>query len=190
MRHVASIRKELGVRTLFNFLGPLTNPVGVPNMLIGVYAKQWLRPFAEVVKQNGVQHAMIVHADDGLDEISIAAATSIAELRHNEIQEYRIQPEDFGIVRQNGQQLCVANPQESLAFLHQVLANTPGPARDIVALNAGAAIYVAGLAPNLQQGIKIAFNVIASGWAKEKFDAFIAFTQRERQITCTKDTKT
>jgi anthranilate phosphoribosyltransferase len=178
MRHVINIRKELGVRTLFNLLGPLTNPAHVPNQVIGVYSKHWLLPFAEVAKQLGSQHVLIVHADDGLDEISIAAPTHIVELKDGQIREYTIQPEDFGLLRQDYRQLCVTSAKESLTILHQVLANSPGAARDIVALNAGAAIYAAGLAKNLQQGVNIAFAVIASGQAKEKFNAFISFTQR------------
>lgn len=178
MRHVVTIRKELGIRTLFNLLGPLTNPAQVPNQVIGVYSPHWLLPFAQVAKQLGSQHVLVVHADDGLDEISIAAPTTIVELQAGQIREYRIQPEDFGLVRQDCRQLCVTNSKESLAILHQVLANKSGAARDIVALNAGAAIYVAGLAENLKQGVNLALSAIASGHAKEKFNAFVSFTQR------------
>lgn len=175
MRHVANPRKEMGVRTLFNLLGPLANPAGAPNQLIGVFDKQWIEPIAHALKALGSEHVLVVNADDGLDEISIASSTSIAELKDGTITSYSICPEQFGIQRADLAALSVNDVHDSLAMLQAVLDNQPGPARDIVALNAGAAIYAANLEDSLSSGISKALEVIASGAAKEKLYALINF---------------
>lgn len=180
MKHTASIRKDMGVRTLFNLLGPLANPAGAPNQLIGVFAKQWLEPIALVLKQLGSRHVLVVNADDGLDEISIASASSIAELKDGALCCYRIAPEQFGFVRADLADLAVNDAADSLAMLKSVLDNRPGPAADIVLLNAGAAIYAANLADSLADGIIRARHVIANGAARAKFDTLIAYSQQLR----------
>lgn len=175
MKHVAMPRKEMGVRTLFNLLGPLANPAAAPNQLIGVFAKQWVEPLAQVLKALGSEHVLVVSADDGLDEISIASDTSVTELNNGEITSYTINPEQFGLQRANLADLAVNDVAHSLAMVQSVLDNQPGPARDIVVLNAGAAIYAAGLADSLAAGISKAQDVIATGAAKEKLHALINF---------------
>jgi anthranilate phosphoribosyltransferase len=177
MKHTIAVRKELGVRTLFNLLGPLVNPAGAPNQLIGVFAKQWLEPLAQVFKQLGSRHVLVVNADDGLDEISIASATSIAELKEGEISTYTLSPEQFGFKRAPLSELAVTDTKSSLDIISAVLTNQPGAATDIVLLNAGAAIYTADLAPNLAEGIAKAREVIANGAARAKFDALIAYSK-------------
>ena len=177
MKHTIAVRKELGVRTLFNLLGPLVNPAGAPNQLIGVFAKQWLEPLAQVFKQLGSRHVLVVNADDGLDEISIASATSIAELKEGEISTYTLSPEQFGFKRAPLSELAVTDTKSSLDIISAVLTNQPGAATDIVLLNAGAAIYAADLAPNLAEGIAKAREVIANGAARAKFDALIAYSK-------------
>lgn len=169
---VAAVRRELGVRTLFNLLGPLANPANVPNLLVGVPAAEWVNKFAEVFLKLGQQHVMVVHSDDGLDEISIAAPTQVAELQQQQIRHYQIQPEQFGFSCQPLDSLRVENPAQSLAIMQSVFANVPSPARDIVILNAGAAIYVANVTNSLTEGIQKAALTIASGAAKQKFEAF------------------
>ncbi|TXL02099.1 anthranilate phosphoribosyltransferase [Methylococcaceae bacterium HT1] len=175
MKHVAGPRKEMGVRTLFNLLGPLANPAGAPNQLIGVFDKQWVEPVAHVLKALGSEHVLVVHADDGLDEISIASETTVAELNKGEITTYRISPEQFGLQRANLADLAVTDVEHSLAVVMSALNNQPGPARDIVVLNSGAAIYAAGLVDSLAAGIAKAQEVLASGAAKEKLDALVNF---------------
>lgn len=177
MRHAIGPRKELGVRTLFNLLGPLTNPAGAPNQVMGVFSQQWVRPLAEVLQQLGSRHVMVVNAEDGLDEISIAAPTSVAEYRDGEIREYSIKPEDFGLQSASLDSLRVDTAEQSLAIIRNLLSNQPGPARDIVALNAGAAIYVAGIAESHQQGIEKAISVMADGSALERMEQLAAMTQ-------------
>ncbi|MEE9352320.1 MAG: anthranilate phosphoribosyltransferase [Thiotrichaceae bacterium] len=171
MKHAIGPRKEMAVRTVFNLLGPLTNPASAPNMVLGVFSKKWVLPLAQVLKQLGGQHVMVVHAADGMDEISIASATYVAELKDGEINEYTIQPEDFGMQTQPIEGLKVDSADESLQVILDVFSNKGGAARDIVALNAGAAIYVAGLADSHQNGIKLALEVIANGGATAKLDA-------------------
>lgn len=171
MKHAIGPRKEMAVRTLFNLLGPLTNPAGAPNQLLGVFSKQWVRPLAEVLQQLGSHHVMVVHAEDGMDEISIASPTYVAELKDGKITEYSIQPEDFGLQRSELSALQVDSATESLAVIHAVFNNTAGAAHDIVALNAGAALYVAGLTDSHQAGIKLALRVIADGSAMAKLEA-------------------
>jgi anthranilate phosphoribosyltransferase len=174
MRHVAAARRELGVRTVFNLLGPLTNPAGAPNQVVGVFAAQWLEPIARALRKLGGRHALVVHADDGLDEISIAAPTQIAEMREGTISRYSVSPEQFGFARADLASLRADDAAQSLALIRRVLANEPGPARDIVCLNAGAAIYTAGIAASLAEGVERAQQAIASGKAAEKFAALQA----------------
>ena len=168
MKHAIGPRKEMGVRTLFNLLGPLTNPAGTPNQVLGVFSKEWVRPLAEVLNELGSNHVMVVHADDGMDEISISSATSVAELKDGKITEYSIKPEDFGLVQHPVNAIRVHNAEESLEMVNSVFNNEANEAREIVALNAGAAIYVAGITTSHQAGIERALEVIASGEAKKK----------------------
>lgn len=178
MKHTIKVRKDMGVRTLFNLLGPLANPAGAPNQLIGVFAKQWLEPMAQALKQLGSQHVLVVNADDGLDEISIASATSVAELKDGVVSIYTITPEQFGLARANLADLAVESAEHSLEIIKSVLANRSGPALDVVLLNAGAAIYAAGLAESLLAGIATARQVIASGAAKTKLEALVAYSNK------------
>lgn len=173
MKHAIGPRKEMGVRTLFNLLGPLTNPAGAPNQVLGVFSADWLKPLAEVLGKLGSHHVLVVHADDGLDEISIGSATQVAELKGGKVNSYRIEPSEFGMQMAEVSDLAVKDAQESLELINQVFDNTSGAARDIVALNAGAAIYVAGLADNLAEGVKKALDTIASGAAKQTFAQLI-----------------
>lgn len=168
MKHAIGPRKEMGVRTIFNILGPLTNPAGTPNQVLGVYSKALVRPLAEVLHKLGAHHVMVVHGADGMDEISISAATHVAELKNGIISEYTLQPEDFGMQQHSIATIRVNNAEESLEMVSAVLNNETSAARDIVLLNAGAAIYVAGLSASHQAGIERATAVLASGAAKEK----------------------
>ena len=174
MKHAIVPRRDMAVRTVFNLLGPLTNPAQAPNQVLGVFDKKWVEPMAHVLKELGSQHVLIVHADDGLDEISIGSASSVAELKEGVISSYTIQPEDFGLTRRDISQLAVNNAQESLAIIKDIFAGKAGAARDIVVLNAGAAIYAANLTESLSEGIKQAQITIDSGKAQEKLDALIA----------------
>lgn len=183
LQQVAKIRKELEFRTFFNLIGPLLNPAGAKYHLMGVFAKQWVEPIANVLKELGETRALVVHSEDGLDEISINAPTFIAELKDKTIKTYTIVPEQFGFKRNTLDSIKVANAQESLALLKQVLANKPGPARDIVCLNSGAALYVAGITKDLAQGIKKAQEVLASGAALKKLNELIQLTQNLCQIS-------
>ena len=176
MKHAIGPRREMAVRTIFNVLGPLTNPAGAPNQVLGVFSKDWVEPLARVLKQLGSEHVLVVHADDGLDEISIGAATHIAELKDGEVFTYTVQPEDFGMQRANLSALRADDAEHSLQIIKSVLANEAGPARDIVCLNAGAAIYAAGLAESLAAGVDRAKEVIASGEAAAKLDQLIQAT--------------
>lgn len=175
MKHVAAPRKEMGVRTLFNLLGPLANPAGTANQLVGVFDQYWVEPLAKALQALGSEHVLVVSADDGLDEISIASSTSVAELKDGVISLYSISPEQFGLTRADISMLAVANVQDSLTKLRAVLDNQAGPARNIVVLNAGAAIYTANLVDSLAEGITKADEVIASGAAKEKLHALVNF---------------
>ena len=177
VRHTVGPRKEMGVRTLFNLIGPMSNPANAPHQLIGVFDKQWLIPVAEVLKKLGSRHVLVVHAQDGLDEISIAAPTDVAELKNGEVLSYTVTPEQFGLQRASLDTLAVANAKASLEIIRQVLNNQPGPARDIVALNAGAAIYAADLADNLAEGICLAEQVLTDGSALAKFEALINYSK-------------
>jgi len=178
MKHAIGPRREMGVRTIFNLLGPLTNPAGAPNQVIGVFAAQWVEPLAEVLQKLGSRHVLVVHADDGMDEISIGAPTRVAELKDGRVRAFSIQPEQFGLTRGDVKQLGVAGPAESLALIRGIFDGQTGPARDIVALNAGAAIYVAGLAPSLEAGVKQAAEAIARGAARAKLDALAALSKK------------
>lgn len=178
MKHAIGPRRELGIRTIFNLLGPLTNPAGAPNQVLGVYDDKWLKPMAEVLKNLGSRSVMVVHAADGLDEISISAGTRVAELRNGEIRTYAIAPEEFGLRRGDPSEIRADNVAKSLALMDSVLDNRPGAALDVVLLNAGAAIYVAGQAGNLSEGIQRAREVIGEGRAQQKLTAFVEFTNR------------
>lgn len=176
VRHTVGPRKEMGVRTLFNLIGPLSNPANAPHQLIGVFDKQWLVPVAEVLKKLGSRHVLVVHAEDGLDEISIAAPTTVAELNNGEVTSYTVTPEQFGLQRAGLDSLAISDAQSSLEIIRAVLNNQPGPALDIVVLNAGAAIYAADLVNSLADGIQRAQQVLADGSALAKFEALIAFS--------------
>ena len=178
MRHAIGPRKEMGVRTVFNLLGPLTNPAGAPNQLLGVYADDWVEPMAQVLKTLGSERVMVVHSDDGLDEISIAAPTQVAELRDGQLSVYQITPEDFGLQRSALDSLRVDSAARSLEMIQAIFDGLPGPATDLLALNAGAAIYVAGLEPTLAEGVTRAQAVLASGGVRARLDAFVATSQR------------
>jgi anthranilate phosphoribosyltransferase len=173
MKHAIGPRKEMGVRTIFNVLGPLTNPAGVANQLLGVYSRELVEPIAEVLNKLGSHHVLVVHSEDGMDEISIGAATHVAELKDGKVESYTIQPEDFGMDRSDIATLAVDGAEGSLAVIRSVLAGEGGPACDIVALNSGAAIYAAGLADSLAAGIKKAQQVIASGGAAARLDELV-----------------
>jgi len=177
MRHAVGPRREMGVRTLFNLLGPLTNPAGATHQLLGVFAREWVEPLAHVLARLGSEHVLVVHSDDGLDEVSIGAPTSIAEMRDGAVHTYTISPEDFGYPRAEVRALAVESIDESLATLRSVLADTEGPARDVVALNAGAAIYAADVAPSIAEGVRLAERAIATGAARAKLDALVRLTQ-------------
>ncbi len=177
MKHAIGPRREMGVRTLFNLLGPLTNPAAAPNQVLGVFSSDWVEPLALVLQRLGSHHVLVVNAEDGLDEISVGAPTQVAELRNDTVCTYRIEPEQFGIQRSDIGCLKVADAAASLAMIRKVFAAEPGAASDIVALNAGAAIYVAGLVDSLAAGVRRAQDVIGSGAAQAKFDALIAFTK-------------
>ena len=177
MKHALGPRRELGVRTLFNVLGPLTNPAGAPNQVIGVYSRAWLKPLAETLRQLGARHVLIVHAEDGMDEISIAGRTWISELKEGRLAHYSVTPEEFGIKPQDTGPLAVKDAAESLALLRAVLDNRPGAARDIVCLNAGAAIYAAGRADSIHDGVTRAAELIESGAARQKLQQLIAYSQ-------------
>ncbi len=176
MKYSIGPRKEMGVRTLFNLLGPLSNPAGAPNQLIGVFSEQWLEPVAQVMKKLGSEHVLVVNAEDGLDEISIAAPTHIAELNKGEITTYTITPEQFGLPSSSLESLAVDGAQASLAMIKSVLNNQAGPARDIVVVNAGAAIYAANLTATLADGINKAQQVIASGAALKKLEGLVNYS--------------
>ena len=176
MKHAITPRRELGVRTIFNLLGPLTNPAGAPNQVMGIFSADWLEKLIKVQQKLGANHVMVVHAEDGMDEISIAATTRIAELFNNEISYYTIKPEQFDIQPGNIKDLKVENVQDSLRMMLSVLDNKPGPALDIVRLNAGAAIYTAGVSKTLDQGVQLAGEVIAAGKARKKLDDLISIT--------------
>jgi anthranilate phosphoribosyltransferase len=178
MKYAAPVRRELGVRTLFNILGPLTNPAGAGNQLIGVFHRDLVGILARVLQRLGSRHVMVVHGLEGLDEISLAGDTLVGELKDDQVREYTINPEQFGMADSALSEIQVADGGESKDMMLAALGNQPGPARDILALNAGAAICVAGLEDSHQAGVKKALEVLASGAAKAKLDQFVAFTQK------------
>ncbi|MBF0471705.1 MAG: anthranilate phosphoribosyltransferase, partial [Gammaproteobacteria bacterium] len=177
MRHAIGPRKEMGVRTIFNLLGPLTNPAGAPNQVLGLFSGELVEPLAKVLQQLGSRHVLVVHAEDGLDEISIAAPTRVAELKGGVVSGYTIRPEDFGLASQPLTPLLVDSAEASLALIQTLFRGEKGAARDIVLLNAGAAIYVAGLADSLAAGVKRAAGVIDEGLAAERLEALVRCSQ-------------
>ncbi|MCH8497981.1 MAG: anthranilate phosphoribosyltransferase [Marinobacter sp.] len=180
MKHAIGPRKEMGLRTIFNILGPMTNPAGVKRQLIGVFSQALCRPMAEVLKTLGSEHIMVVHAKDGLDEISLATSTHVAELKNGEITEYDITPEDLGVESRSLVGLTVDGAEQSLALIKTALGNRHDElaekAHDMIALNAGAAIYVAGLADNLKMGVEMAQDAIGSGLAYGKMSELADFS--------------
>ncbi len=180
MKHAIGPRREMAVRTIFNVLGPLTNPAGAPNQVLGVFSKELVEPLAHVLKQLGSNHVLVVHAEDGMDEISIATPTFIAELNNGEVTTYTVQPEDFGMSRADLEQIRATDSAHSLEIIKGVFNNTDGPAKDIVCLNAGAAIYAAGLTGSLAEGVRKAQDVIASGAVTEKLEQLIAKTNHNQ----------
>lgn len=173
MKHAIGPRREMGVRTVFNLLGPLTNPARASHQVLGVFDKKWVLPMAEVLQKLGSEHVLVVHAEDGLDEISIGAETHVAELKNNEIHSYTIKPEDFGLQRSDVSGLSVKNANDSLDIIKSIFNGETGPARDIVVLNAGAAIYAADIADSLKEGVEQAAAAIDSGAASQKLNALI-----------------
>lgn len=176
MRHAIGPRKEMAVRTIFNVLGPLTNPAGAPNQVIGVFSGDLVEPLAQVLKQLGSRHVMVVHAEDGMDEISISSKTSVAELKNGEVNCYSIFPADFGVEVADSSALKVDSVEQSLAMIQSVLANNAGPALDIVVMNAGAAIYVSGVAGSLEEGMQKARSAIAEAKASGVLANLVAKT--------------
>jgi len=176
MKHAIGPRKEMGVRTIFNVLGPLTNPAGAANQLLGVFDESLVESLANVLKKLGSHHVMVVHSEDGMDEISIGSPTKVAELKDGNIKIYTISPEDFGMKRADIKQLVVDGAQQSLGMISLIFDGHTGPARDIVLLNAGAAIYVAGLTDSHAAGIEKAIEVIDSGAAKKKLSELVSLT--------------
>ena len=178
MKHAAPVRRELGVRTLFNILGPLTNPAGARSQLMGVFHPDLVGIQIRVLQRLGARRAMTVYGLEGLDEISVSGQTMIGELRDGKIDEYLVHPERFGLSVHNPKALRVATVEESRKVVVATLENAPGAARDIVALNAGAAIYIAGRTPSFEDGVEKAFELIKSGAARTKLEAFVKFTQQ------------
>lgn len=178
MKNIAPVRKELGVRTIFNLLGPLTNPAGAANQLMGVFHPDLVGIQVRVLQSLGSRHVMIVHGKDGMDEASLGAGTLVGELKDGVIHEYEIHPEDFGLAMASNRSIRVSSKEESRDYVLEALGNTPGTARDIVAFNAGLAIYVGNHANTIQDGIKMAFEAIASGAARDKLEAFCAHTRK------------
>ena len=177
MKHAAPVRKELGVRTIFNILGPLTNPASAPNIMMGVFHADLVGIQARVLQRLGAKHAVVVWARDNMDEVSLGASTMVGELVNDEIHEYDIHPEDFGLQMVASRNLKVSNVTESKEKILEALTNKTGPARDIVILNSGTALYAAGIASSIANGIKLAQEVVASGAARSKLDQFVQFTQ-------------
>src|SRR2546427_2042630 len=178
MKHAAPVRKELGVRTIFNILGPLTNPAGASNQLLGVFHPDLVGIQVRVLQRLGSKHVLVVYGKDGMDEVSLGAATMVGELKDGEVREYEIHPEDFGLSMKSNRGLKVADAKESKEMVAEALAGTEGTPREIVILNAGAALYAADVAGSIAEGIERARESIASGSAKKKLDAFVATTQK------------
>jgi anthranilate phosphoribosyltransferase len=178
MKHAAPVRKELGVRTIFNILGPLTNPAGAPNQLLGVFHPDLVGIQVRVLERLGSRHVLVVYGKDGMDEVSLGAATMVGELKNGEVREYEIHPEDFGMSMVSNRGLRVGNAGESRAMILEALENTPGTPREIVVLNTGVALYAADVASSIDDGIAMARAAIASGAARKKLDAFVTTTQK------------
>jgi anthranilate phosphoribosyltransferase len=178
MKHAAPVRRELGVRTIFNILGPLTNPAGAPNILMGVFHPDLVGIQVRVLQRLGAQRAVVVWGRDNMDEVSLGAATMVGELADGEIREYEIHPEDFGLSMISSRNLKVANAAESKAKVLEALRGEPGPAHDIVALNAGTALYAAGVAPSIEEGLARARAAIGSGAAIAKLEQFVQITRQ------------
>lgn len=178
MKHAAPVRRELGLRTLFNLLGPLTNPAQAPHQVLGVFDRRWLESLARVLGELGSKHVLVVHALDGLDELSIAAPSQVAELKDGEVRVYSIAPEDFGLTRASIDPMRVSSPAESLAIVQRVLGGEAGAASDFVALNAGAALYAADRATSLADGVAAARQILQSGRALERMQQYVALTHR------------
>ena len=177
MKHAIGPRKEMAVRTIFNVLGPLTNPAGVKRQVVGVFAKDLTNTLANVFAELGSEHTLVVHSDDGMDEISISAPTTIAEMKNGTVETYKVSPENFGLKPSSLEELVVADSKESLQLIEKVFAGQKCAARDAVALNAGAGIYVSGLTSSLAAGVESAQTVIDAGLAQEKLNAYVAATQ-------------
>ncbi|MFZ4286135.1 anthranilate phosphoribosyltransferase [Variovorax sp. HJSM1_2] len=178
MKNVAPVRKEMGVRTLFNILGPLTNPAGAPNILMGVFHQDLVGIQVRALQRLGAEHALVVYGKDGMDEVSLGAGTIVGELKDGEISEYEIHPEDFGMTMASNRALRVETPEQSRAMLMDVLEDTHGAARDIVILNAGAALYAANVADSMAAGFALARKAIESGAARAKLAALVEASQR------------
>jgi anthranilate phosphoribosyltransferase len=178
MKNVAPVRREMGIRTLFNILGPLTNPAGAPNTLMGVFHPDLVGIQVRVMQRLGADHVMVVHGKDGMDEVSLGATTLVGELKEGEVREYEIHPEDFGLAMVSSRSLRVANAAESREMLLEALSNKPGAPREIVTLNAGTALYVANVVDSIGAGIALASDTIASGAARAKVDEFVTHTQK------------
>ena len=178
MKNVAPVRRELGIKTIFNLLGPLTNPADAPNILMGVFHPDLVGIQVRALQRLGAEHAVVVYGRDGMDEVSLGAATMVGEYMDGEIREYEIHPEDFGLTMASNRTLKVSSPAESLALVRSVLDNEPGPARDIVALNAGVALYAANVAPTMAEGIELASEALASGRAAAKMGQFVQAAKR------------
>ncbi|MBQ1762316.1 MAG: anthranilate phosphoribosyltransferase, partial [Aquincola sp.] len=178
MKHAAPVRKELGVRTIFNILGPLTNPANAPNQLMGVFHPDLVGIQVRVLQRLGSEHVMIVHGMNGMDELSLSGESMVGELKDGAVREYVVHPSDFGLPVYDSRVLRVANKEESVACIQQALANEEGPVRDIVLLNAGAALYCANVAGSIAEGVKLAREAVASGAARAKLQQFVATTQR------------
>ncbi len=177
MKNVAPVRKEMGVKTFFNILGPLTNPAGAPNIVMGVFHPDLVGIQVRALQRLGAEHAVVVYGRDGMDEVSLGAATLVGELKDGQITEYDIHPEDFGMPMMSNRAIKVETPEQSLAMMHGVLDNQEGPAKHIVALNAGVVLYAAGVAPTMKAGIDRAREAIETGAAKAKLEQVLAFTQ-------------
>jgi anthranilate phosphoribosyltransferase len=178
MKNVAAVRKEMAVRTIFNILGPLTNPAGAQNQLMGVFHSDLVGIQVRVLQRLGSRHVLVVHGKDGMDEASLGAATLIGELKDGEISEYEVHPEDYGLSMMSNRGIKVSNRDESRDLILEALSNKTGPARDIVALNAGLAIYAGNVAPSIDAGLKLAFETIANGAARAKLEEFCAYTRK------------
>jgi anthranilate phosphoribosyltransferase len=177
MKNVAPVRRELGVRTVFNILGPLTNPANAPNILMGVFHPDLVGIQVRALQRLGAEHAVVVYGRDGMDEVSLGAATLVGELKDGAVREYEIHPEDFDLTMASNRALKVETPSQSKTLLEAVLANQPGPARDIVMLNAGVALYAANVAPTMGDGVALARAALASGRALAKQQQFVLRTQ-------------